>query len=161
MEESKDRPQDVRFFPDLAMHTAKAESIFPTCGIHFASEYLAGPQYDLYDFMPLSYSHKLKDTTQQLAVYVFDIWSSHRDERQRLFQRVRGQRLYDRFFIDNGHLFGGPNWSEFAHDSRQVRSVNIEPPLRKPRINQWIKFFDSHIPRLLHRAIASVPERVV
>jgi hypothetical protein len=31
----------VRLFPDLVMHTYKAESIFP-CGIHFGSEYLGG-----------------------------------------------------------------------------------------------------------------------
>jgi hypothetical protein len=148
----------VRFFPDLAMHTAEKEIIFPACGLHFGSEYLGGPQYDLFDFFPKSYSHKLKDTAQQLAVYLFDVWASHQDERQCLFQRIRGESLYDIFFIDNGHLFGGPKWSEFGYDSRR-RSVNIQPLLmRDPRIDEWLKLFDSHIPGLLHRAITLVPE---
>ena len=149
----------VRFFPDLAMHTAENKLIFPACGLHFGSEYLGGPEYDLCDYMPKSCSHNLKDTAQQLAVYLFDVWASHRDQRQCLFQRIRGESLYDVFFIDNGHLFGGPNWSEFAYDARRVRSVDAQPPLmRDPRIDQWLKLFDSRIPRLLHRAIALVPE---
>jgi hypothetical protein len=149
----------VRLFPDLAMHNAKAESIFPTCGIHFGSEYLGGPQYDLYDFMPETYSHKLRDTAQRLAVYLFDVWASHQDERQCLFQRVRGESLYDIFFIDNGHLFGGPKWSEFAYESRRARSVNTQsPPMRDPRMDQWLNLFESRIPGLLHSAIALVPQ---
>jgi len=149
----------VRLFPDLAMHTSKAERIFPRCGIHYGSEYLGGPQYELFDFMPKSHAHRLRSTAQQLAVYLFDVWASHRDERQCLFRRIRGESLYDTFFIDNGHLFGGPSWSEFAYDSRRVRSVNAQPLLmRDPRIEEWLKLFDSRIPGLLHRAIASVPE---
>jgi hypothetical protein len=149
----------VRLFPDLAMHSAENKIIYPACGLHFGSEYLGGPEYDLYDFMPKSLSHMLKDTAQRLAVYLFDVWASHRDERQCLFQRIRGESLYEIFFIDNGHLFGGPNWSEFAHDARRVRSVDAQPPLmRDPRIDQWLKLFDSRIPGLLHRAIALVPE---
>jgi hypothetical protein len=149
----------VRFFPDLAMHSADNKIIYPACGLHFGSEYLGGPEYDLFDYMPKSYSHNLRGTAQQLAVYLFDVWASHRDERQCLFQRIRGESLYEIFFIDNGHLFGGPNWSEFASDARRVRSVNAQPPLmRDPKIDQWLKLFGSRIPSLLHGAIAVVPE---
>jgi hypothetical protein len=148
----------VRFFPDLAMKSRENKITYPACGLHFGSEFLGGPDYDLYDFMPKSYSHRLKDTTQRLAVYLFDIWASHRDQRQYLFQRIRGESLYDIFFIDNGHLFGGPNWSEFAYDARRVRSVDAQPPsMRDPKIDEWLKLFDSRIPGLLHRAIALVP----
>src|SRR5271170_8216375 len=102
--------KSVRFFPELAMQTSTHETSFPACGIHFGSEYLGGPQYDLYNFMPLSYTHRLRSTAQFLPIYLFDIWASHQDERQCIYQRARGTSLYDSFFIDNGHLFGGPTW---------------------------------------------------
>jgi len=149
----------VRFFPELMMQTSAQESTFPTCGIHFGSEYLGGPQYDLYSFMPKSYMHKLKSTAQFVAIYLFDIWASHQDERQCLYQRTRDTSFYDTFFIDNGHLFGGPGWSEIAGHSRSGCSENVEAPLiGDPRIEQWLRVFEDRIPKLLHHAIAAIPE---
>jgi hypothetical protein len=148
----------VRFFPQLAMQTPTEETSFPACGIHFGSEYLGGSQYDLYDFMPLSYTHRLRSTAQFLPIYLFDIWASHQDERQCIYQRARGTSLYDSFFIDNGHLFGGPAWSEVAGPCRAICSGNIQAPLTgDPRIEPWLKVFENRIPELLHKAIAAVP----
>jgi hypothetical protein len=149
----------VRFFPELVMHTSSQEDTFPTCGIHFGSEYLGGPQYDVYDFMPKSYMHKLKSTAQFLAIYLFDIWACHQDERQCVFQRTRDTSFYDAFFIDNGHLFGGPRWSEVAGHSRSGCSFNVEMPvIGDPKIEQWLRMFEDRIPKLLHHAIATIPE---
>jgi hypothetical protein len=149
----------VRFFPELMMQTSAEESSFPTCGIHFGSEYLGGPHYDLYDFMPRSYMHKLRITAPFLAIYLFDIWASHQDERQCIYRRPRYTSFYDTFFIDNGHLFGGPGWSEIAGPSRSACSRNIEVPLLgDPRIEQWLRIFEDRIPKLLQHAIAAVPE---
>lgn len=148
----------VRFFPDLAMTTAENATTFPACGIHFGSEYLGGSQYDLYNFMPKSYAHKLRSTTQLLPIYLFDVWASHQDERQCIYQRVKSASLYDTFFIDNGHLFGGPKWSEINGHSRGTCSANIEPPrFGDPQIEQWVGVFEDRIPRLLHQAIAAIP----
>jgi hypothetical protein len=149
----------VRFFPDLAMHTSRGETVFPACGIHFGSEYVGGPQYDLYDFMPMSYMHKLRSRTQLLGIYLFDVWASHQDARQCLYQKLKGETLYDTFFIDNGHLFGGPEWSEVAGHCRGVCSLNIQPPLvEDPRIEQWLTLFENRIPKLLQHAIGTIPE---
>jgi hypothetical protein len=149
----------VRFFPDLAMKTSDQETTFPACGIHFGSEYLGGPQNDHYNFMPESCMHKLRSNAQFLAIYLFDVWASHQDERQCVFQRMRQTSIYDTFFIDNGHLFGGPKWSEVAGLSRGVCSGNVQPPLiEDPRIEPWLKVFEDRLPKLLHYAIALVPE---
>ena len=148
----------VRFFPELAMQTSDQETIFPACGIHFGSEYLGGPQYDLHSFMPKSYTHKLRSTEQSLAIYLFDVWAAHQDERQCVYQRTRETSLYNTYFIDNGHLFGGPAWSEVPANSRGVYSANIQTPLiGDPRIEPWLKLFEDRIPKLLHHAIAVVP----
>lgn len=148
----------VRFFPELAMQTRAQEVTFPACGVHFGSEYLGGPQYDLYSFMPKSCTHKLRSTAQFLSIYLFDIWASHQDERQCVYQRMRETSLYDTFFIDNGHLFGGPTWSKVAGHSRGVCSGNVQAPLiGDPRIEPWLKVLEDRIPRLLHHAITMVP----
>lgn len=148
----------VRLFPELAMQTSATELSFPACGIHFGSEYLGGPQYDLYNFMPKNHTHKLRSTAQFLPIFLFDTWASHQDERQCVYKRLREARLYDTFFVDNGHLFGGPTWSEVAGHSRASCSGSIQTPLiGDPRIEQWLKLFENRIPELLHHAIAVVP----
>lgn len=148
----------VRFFPELAMQPSASEPTFPACGIHFGSEYLGGPQYDLYNVMPKNYTHKLRSTAQFLPIFLFDVWASHQDERQCVYQRLREQRLYDTFFVDNGHLFGGPTWSEAAGHSRAPCPGSIEAPLiGDPRIEEWLKVFKDRIPKLLHQAVAMVP----
>jgi hypothetical protein len=148
----------VRFFPELAMQTSAQKISFPACGIHFGSEYLGGPQYDLYNFMPPSYLYRLRSTAQFLPIYLFDIWASHQDERQCVYQRMRGTSLYDSFFIDNGHLFGGPAWSEVEGHCRGICSGNVQAPLiGDPRIELWMKVFEDRIPKLLHEAITAVP----
>lgn len=148
----------VRFFPDLAMRMADEATTFPACGLHFGSEYLGGPQYDLYNFMPKSHAHTLRSVSQLLAVYLFDIWANHQDERQCLYQRMRQTRLYDTFFIDNGHLFGGPKWSEMTGRSRVTCPAGIQPPLLgDPRTERCLKLFQDRIPRLLYDAVAAVP----
>jgi hypothetical protein len=152
----------VRFFPDLTMTTEENATVFPTFGIHFGSEYLGGPQYNVYDFMPKSYAHRLRTTTQLLPIYLFDVWASHQDERQFIYQRDRDAPVYDKFFdtfcIDNGHLFGGPNWSHVAGHSRGTCSAYIKPPiLGDPRIDQCLSVFEERIPGLLHHAIAAIP----
>jgi hypothetical protein len=149
----------VRLFPELIMQTSVREATFPTCGIHFGSEYLGGPRYDVYDFMPKSYMYKLKCAEQFLPIYLFDIWACHQDERQCVYRRARYTSFYDTFFIDNGHLFGGPKWSEVAGHSRSGRSFNFElPAIGDPRIEQWLRVFEERIPTLLYHAIAAVPE---
>jgi hypothetical protein len=148
----------VRFFPELAMYKSPEELTFPACGLHFGSEYLGGPQYDLYNFMPKACTDRLRSTAQFLAIYLFDVWASHQDERQCVYQRLRETRLYDTFFVDNGHLFGGPTWSEAAGHTRGACSGNVQAPLiGDPRIEGWLKFFEDRIPKLLHQAIAVIP----
>jgi hypothetical protein len=148
----------VRLFPELAMQTAGDTTTFPSCGIHFGSEYLGGPQYVLNDFIPRNCAHKLRSTAQLLPIYLFDIWASHQDERQCIYRRTRKARAYNTFIIDNGHLFGGPGWLEVAGRSRGACSPHIRLPLADdPRIKQVLRKFEDRIPKLLHRAIAAVP----
>jgi hypothetical protein len=148
----------IRLFPDLAMCAADGGITLPDCGVHFGSEYLGGPLYHLFDFMPRSRSHTLRSTSQLLPIYLFDVWASHQDERQCVYQKLRDAALYDTFFIDNGHLFGGPAWREVAGHARTAYSKCVQPiMIEDPRIEQCVKVFEDSIPKLLHRAVAMVP----
>ena len=148
----------LRLFPDLAMCAADGRTTFPACGVHFGSEYLGGPQYRLFDFMPKSRMHTLRSTSQLLPIYLFDVWASQQDTRQCVYQKQQDATLYDTFFIDNGHLFGGPTWREVAGRARTTHSDSIPPIIiGDPRIEQCVKMFEDCIPKLLHGAVAAVP----
>jgi hypothetical protein len=148
----------IRLFPDLAMCAAGGGITFPDCGVHFGSEYLGGPQYTLFDFMPKSRAHTLRSTSQLLPIYLFDVWASQQDERQCVYQKIRDASCYETFFIDNGHLFGGPTWREVACRARTTQSDSIQRiMIEDPRIEQCVKMFEDCIPKLLHRAVAMVP----
>jgi hypothetical protein len=145
----------LRIFPELEMETPCGPT-FPACGIHFASEFLGGPGEVLYNFIPESFIPRLDDHAQLLAVYLFDIWASHQDERQCIFRRNRRTGLYEAFFIDNGHLFGGPSWLEIAGRPRSCSSY-LRPPMIGDLIEAYIALFEHRIPTLLHHAIGEIP----
>ena len=148
----------LRLFPDLAMCAADGGISFPACGVHFGSEYLGGPRYRLFDFMPESCTHKVRNASQLLPIYLFDVWASHQDTRQCVYQKLQHANLYDTFFIDNGHLFGGPTWQEVAGRARTMHSNIIEPiKIEDPRVEQCVRLFEERIPKLPHRAVAVVP----
>lgn len=148
----------LRLFPDLAMCTAGGGTSFPACGVHFGSEYLGGPRYHVYDFMPKARMHTLRNASQLLPIYLFDVWANHQDKRQCIYQKLLADNLYDTFFIDNGHLFGGPTWQRVADRPRTSQSDIIEPiRIEDPRVEQCLKLFEERIPKLLHRAVAIVP----
>jgi hypothetical protein len=147
-----------RLFPDLAMCMSDGATTFPACGVHFGSEYLGGPRYRLFDFMPKSCTHQLRNASQLLPIYLFDVWASHQDTRQCVYQKLEDANLYDTFFIDNGHLFGGPTWQEVAGRARTRHSEIIEPvTIEDPSVERCLRLFEERIPRLLHRAVAVVP----
>ena len=148
----------LRLFPDLAMSAADGGTTFPEFGVHFGSQYLGGPQYRLVDVIPKSRLHTLRNASQILPMYLFDVWASHQDNRQCVYQKLQDANLYDTFFIDNGHLFGGPTWQDVAGHARTLHSDLIEPiRIDDPRVDQCLKLFEEQIPRLLHRAVALVP----
>jgi hypothetical protein len=148
----------IRLFPDLAMCAADGGFTFPACGLHFGSEYLGGPEYHLSDVLPKSRWNRIRSTSQLLPIYLFDVWASQQDERQYIHHKMWDANVYDTYFIDNGHLFGGPMWLEAAGRARITHSDSIQPiVIGDPRIEQCLKLFEEYIPKLLHRAVAVIP----
>jgi hypothetical protein len=145
-------------FPELAMATNRGTR-FPACGVHFGSEFLGGPQFDLYDFIPHSYQPRVKNSAQFAAINLFDIWADHQDERQCVYRRNRETGAYEALFLDNGHLFGGPSWSDLGRQPRRAYSPwHQEPKLEHEGIEKCLVLFEQRIPALLHDAVALTPK---
>jgi hypothetical protein len=144
-------------FPELTMETLDKVT-FPTCGVHFGSEFLGNSEVNLYDFIPDSYHHKVTNAEQFAAIHLFDLWANHQDQRQCVYRRTKETGVYEAFFLDNGHLFGGPTWSM---DARHHRSEWLFlPPQAKgggESTERYLALFEHAIPTLLHEAIAMVP----
>jgi hypothetical protein len=145
------------FFPELTMETTDGTTL-PACGTHFGSEYLGGPQYDLFDVIPESY--RIRNDEQVAAINLFDLWANHHDHRQCVYRRgIETTKLFEAVFIDNGHLFGGPSWS---HDCE--RSVRLWSHFIQKRrgtdssiMQSYLTLFETRIPQLLHDAVAVIP----
>jgi hypothetical protein len=142
----------LRMFPELA---AKTEvSTTPSAGLHFASEYLGSPDRPVMDLLPSTYGDRITNPQHFLGIYIFDLWASHQDDRQCIFRRSRRVGMYDVSYIDHGHLFGGPSWSEIHGECRVTYADYVAPPLSNdPKIEQYIYLFETRIPGLLKRAI--------
>jgi hypothetical protein len=143
-------------FPELIMETTDGTKL-PACGVHFGSEYLGGPQYDLFDLIPESY--RIRNGEQVTAINLLDLWANHHDDRQWMYRRIKNQGLYEAICIDNGHLFGGPDWSDNAEVSLKLWSRYFhKPPISKClMIGEWLTLYEGRIPRLLPEAIAVIP----
>ena len=149
----------VRFFPELATTTHSAQLQLPSCGLHFGSQYLGGADHAVFDFIPDTRLNKSTTTSQFVGIYLFDIWANHQDERQCVFRQAPGERVYEMQFIDNGHLFGGPQWSDMARRCRQTHSLPHQPiAIGDPETEYWLQLFQLRIPQLLSQAIAVVPK---
>jgi hypothetical protein len=143
-------------FPELSMETADGFRL-PACGVHFGSEYLGGPQYDLFDLIPETY--RIRNGEQVAAVHLFDLWANHHDHRQCVYRRPKQTGDYEAVFIDNGHLFGGPDWSGDTAVSLRLwsRYFHKRGMPESLAVERWLTVFEGSIPRLLHEAKARIP----
>jgi hypothetical protein len=142
-------------FPELTMEADGRR--LPACGLHFGSEYLGGPQYDLFDLIPKG--HRIRNRGQVDAINLFDLWANHYDDRQWMCRRIKNQGLYEAICIDNGHLFGGPDWSDNTEVSLKLWSRYFHKLLMSEclMMEEWLTLFEGRIPRLLPEAIAVIP----
>ena len=149
--------QTLCVFPELTME-AKGTRLPPACGIHFGVEYVGGPQYHLLDIIPRSY--RVRNVEQVAGVHLFDLWANHHDHRQFVYRRgVKQKGDYEALIIDNGHLFGGPDWSDETARSLNLwsRCAHKLPMATYLDIERLVRAFEIKIPRLLDEAKALVP----
>jgi hypothetical protein len=85
----------------------------PIARLHFGSSYPGDPSTDaVYDFIPDPLLSSIQHQNAFAGACVFDIWVANTDMRQAVFYRERNSvRSLSVLFIDNSHLFGGPDWT--------------------------------------------------
>jgi hypothetical protein len=94
-------------------------------GWHFGSRYPGDPsQVAVYDFVPDTLLHKVRNLADFLGVLVFDKWTGNADGRQAVFFRARVREWlpsatpethaltmgFVALMIDQGFAFNGPHW---------------------------------------------------
>jgi hypothetical protein len=151
--------QTLETCPSLAFEFP-SENRLPQSGIHFGSEFLDASGSRMYDWIPESWEDKIVNQDDFVGIYVFDIWTSHQDHRQCIFRQNQQNLSIKAFFIDNGHLFGGPDWASVTQKPRSLFLPRALPPLLMGRsIDAWISRIRSNAPRLLRQAISRTPVR--
>jgi hypothetical protein len=82
-------------------------AIRPDQGLCFGSRYLGGDSTRLFEILPGSSFSRIDDRIKFWLAWMIDICADHSDNRQAVFVEDGKGRLTT-FFLDHGHLFGGP-----------------------------------------------------
>ena len=129
-------------------------------GLHFGSSFVQEKNGgDVFDFLPSSFRHRIRKPHFFLGIYIFDIWANHLDHRQALFSSPPNSRTITAQFIDNGHLFGGPNWNINGKPGAAMcldRNV-YTAPWDDVSVSKWISHLEELIPPNLSRVVRQIP----
>ena len=113
----------LREHPDVAIEQG-AKRMPASAGRQFGSRYPGDPaKVAVYDFVPDTLLHKVRNVADFLGVLVFDKWVSNADGRQAVFFRARVREWlpgaaeehaltmgFVGLMIDHGFAFNGPDW---------------------------------------------------
>jgi hypothetical protein len=86
----------------------------PDAGLCFGSRYLGGDGIRLLEILPGTSFKRVRNHESFWLAWLIDICACHADNRQAIF-REDGEGWLDSFFIDHGHLFGGPKGEQRPH----------------------------------------------
>jgi hypothetical protein len=145
--------------PALSFETPMGSSPVRS-GLHFGSEFLAGETTQIFEWLPSALSHRVVNSNDFCGIHLFDIWANHCDNRQCLFTTEDDGISFRAVFIDNGHLFGGPNWNRTR---RRHESLSLDKHFHTLKwsaevMESWISNFERSHSSLLVSAIQQVPK---
>ncbi|WP_213803506.1 HipA family kinase [Granulicella sp. dw_53] len=135
----------------------------PDAGLHFGS-LLVGQPFG--SERPNEYFSRSKVSTianrnRFLGMYILDIWANHQDNRQAIFLPGVDGRSQAFFFIDHGHMFGGPNWifQERPGGALHLESSIYDSLWNDDIVSSWISHFRKTVPEVLNRIPSIIPAR--
>jgi hypothetical protein len=127
--------------PDCWLQTPEG-SVRPSSGLCFGSRFLGGEGIRLLEILPGASFSRVRNHTSFWLAWLIDICAGHCDNRQALFVEDC-QGWLDAFFVDHGHLFGGPKGEMRLHfqasrylDPRIYQRVSSQQLLRFQKIVQ-------------------------
>lgn len=86
----------------------------PDSGLCFGSRFLGGDGVRLFEVLSGSGLKRVRNHQDFWLAWLIDICARHADNRQAIFRESAQQGLIA-YFIDNGHLFGGPKGENEPH----------------------------------------------
>lgn len=112
----------------------------PTSGLCFGSRFLGEDVIRPLEVLPGTSMHRVRNREDFWLAWLIDICACHVDNRQAIFLED-GAGWLDAFFVDHGHLFGGPNGDLRRHfvgsrylDPRIYQSVSSQQFLNFQKI---------------------------
>jgi len=122
-----------------SMQTATGR-LRPASGLCFGSEFLGVDNSNFLQIFPERMFKRLKNRSSFWLAWLIDICADHADSRQAVFQRHL-DGWWEAFFVDDGHLFGGP-----SGDARPapIESLSLDSriyPRRPPGqslVEKWV-----------------------
>jgi hypothetical protein len=126
----------------------------PKKGVHFGSQLVgqtSGAERPT-EYVSPSRVHLITNREAFLGMYILDIWANHQDNRQAVFRR-RPDNTQEAFFIDHGHMFGGPEWN-FKETS--LSALHLELAIytdlwQEEKIAAWVSHLQTAVPEVLTR----------
>jgi len=80
----------------------------PRAGLCFGSYYLGGCKgLPLFELLPENWYARIRNRDEFWLAWLLDLCASHTDNRQAVFCKGLDGK-YSAFFVDHGHMFGGP-----------------------------------------------------
>ena len=129
-------------------------------GLHFGSEFLGDEKTgQVYEWLPNAFCSRVANSKDFLGISIFDVWTNHCDHRQSLYTTGNGNASFLAVFIDNGHLFGGPEWNR---KSRRGESLSLDKRFHSNEwsaevVESWIARFETECSSSLFKIIQLVP----
>jgi hypothetical protein len=93
--------------PDCWMQTPEGR-LRPASGLCFGSRFLGGDGKRILEILPGSRFKRVRNQLSFWLAWLIDVCAEHVDNRQAVFVED-GEGWLDAYFVDHGHLFGGPN----------------------------------------------------
>lgn len=112
-----------------------------------------------FELLPRKLFSKLANADHFVGVLVLDTWVGSTDRRQALYVEAPGS-WFTAIFIDNGQLFGGPDWqfNGVPGTSRSIQRWIYAPALDESLLSFWIGEIRTKVLHMLPSLLGNVPK---
>ncbi len=125
-----------------------------------ALSFWEGDLTQIYEWLPGSFRQRIVNLDDFLGIYLFDLCFNHCDCRQTIFATEDDGTSFQAIFIDNGHLFGGPDWNRERRRRESLCLNNLFHTWEWPdeAVESWISRFETKYSASLADVARHVPK---
>jgi hypothetical protein len=148
--------------PDLWFELASGRHR-PDKGIHFGSAFVgqSSGQERPSEYISPSRINRITNRDSFLGMYLLDVWANHQDSRQAVLLRAQTDCTQKAFFIDHGHMFGGPEWNfqESRGSALHLETAVYSDLWGDEQIASWISHIQTVVPEVLSCVAPRIPSQ--